>query len=281
MSFESKNFQLEKFDRYSNIFCKSSKLLSSFREQILLSSDFNLELSVKADSTKVSYGRFTLSLPNMESLKGNIVIAMKFMDSLEKQSNIILDKSLLDIFIEKFDILNKAIELTYGLDISSNAAHRRVKLYFSFVNYMGLLKAVVKLIKCDSTVKKKLLLHNTAFMLGFDFGFDGTSRLKLYYCIDYQDYQLPNVLELLNLTLPTSISSFVVSCKRIELAYNTSDFTKGICLHPYSMQDIVYKLEVPFVSDLFNHLKKLQFLPDVITLYYNSEDIITGMNIYF
>ncbi len=175
--------------------------------------DFYLEQSIKFALGQIFHQRFDFWFDG--DFTRHILSIFKLFDQLEEQYALNLDNSLLQTYVDANFNLTKLKWLVFGADIRENLCESRLKLWFVIDDYPEKITSLKENI--DFTEPLIQLTFNTKFLFGFDFKFDGTSKIKLYPVIYPADLVDPIKKEILEKNFCAESMFLMQHCNSIHV----------------------------------------------------------------
>ena len=161
-----------KYDAHKQLFDLHDNPLIRFLETNKSIAD-HLECSIKIAESNIFPNRYNLWF------RGTIVQGMQmiktFLDDQEKIESIKFNYELINSYLEK---CNKALSLimVFGVDLRADKQSSRYKIWFIYPNEGSLFSEIVNLYPQEL----RALFNTKVLLLGFDLGFDGSTKLKTY-----------------------------------------------------------------------------------------------------
>ncbi len=140
---------------------------------------FKIEPSIKVTQGRVDAGRINIWFDNRTQFKEILQIIREQFTALGEFYGFQPDWSRIDALHPQVFSLLEAEQLAIGFDERSKTEQSRLKFYFNLPtrNPLKVLQ-ILEALKIDAAPIKPFIEHCRLF--GFDFLFDGTSRIKLY-----------------------------------------------------------------------------------------------------
>jgi len=182
---------------------------------------------------------------------------LRFIKKIFELENVKINYSILkQIMDEKFDI-EKVHQIIVGIDLRSNRAKSRLKIWFIIKNQSKKIKQVLKISKIDID-QNKIFYENmkTELLFGIDFSFDGTTKLKIYPFIKNEDLLNKNVMKTLENEFSGKIMKLIQNSDGFHVSYNNKNKDIQRILHLTT-----YKYD--YFIDIMNN-KKIEKMKEII-----------------
>ncbi|MFH1453197.1 MAG: LynF/TruF/PatF family peptide O-prenyltransferase [Armatimonadota bacterium] len=258
---------IEKYKYHKNLFgIKETPYIKLFEEFICSSNDFFIECSLKINKNKVHPLRINVYYWNKNDVKENFDKILRFFEKMGKLPDVSINSGFYDKIIDKDMNFNKVLGVAVGIDFRQDSALSRVKLWTGFKDYPEKEQQVLSLHGFNKDIKNILTLFDSdMFSFGFDFYFNGKSRIKIYPHIQ-ESLKSMALRERLRAYFHESVYDLLDNSCRIHLSFDGADYKKIIHFfpHPYSYTDFIRKL----------NFKQLEKLHEQIYKKYNKYRII-------
>jgi LynF/TruF/PatF family peptide O-prenyltransferase len=151
--------------------------LDTFRRLVERSHACTLETSTKVEGGEIDSARFNLFYHGVHQRRF-LDRVFGFFDEVERASRVRLDRGKIQRFLRGHDDLRGVRKVVTGVDLRSDVARSRVKLWFMLSDAPELAKRGIAL-HGDRKPVEALRFHDE-FLVGFDLRFDGTTGIKVY-----------------------------------------------------------------------------------------------------
>ena len=155
---------------------------------------FRLERSIKFHEGVIFSKRYNFWFDH--NFKSNLNSIFKIFDYLENQHKWQFDYSIINHYINQNFDFTKIKFLVFGTDIREKMIDSRVKIWLIIMDYPQ--KRAELQADPEFTKDLRELAYNDVFLFGFDFNFNGTSKIKLYpavYRFDLDNPALEKILQ--------------------------------------------------------------------------------------
>lgn len=235
-------------------------LLEDFENFVYQLNNCKIELSCKIDKGSVYPARFNLWLnTNILSKKINFIQSvLNFFHTIEKKENISLNYGLFNQFYDHNFNLDKVQTIITGVDLRAKSCHSRLKIWFILNDYPEKLKTAL-LLDGREDMLRPLILHDQ-LLVGFDFGLNGTTKIKVYpdiTCEEFKDTKLQK--HLTNALSPTALN-LMNFCSWVHISF-TDQNEKILHYHPLEPQ--------LFMDNFINN----QYAKNINSYYKNQEKL--------
>jgi LynF/TruF/PatF family peptide O-prenyltransferase len=155
-----------------------SDALAAFRRLAAASEGCTLESSCKVEGESTHAARWNLFYhgPDKEPF---LAAVRSFFREVAERHRLTLDDGLVERFLAGSLDFAQVRKVVTGLDLRSDPARSRLKLWFMLARAPELVERAIGL-HGDAETVNALRLHDDQFLVGFDLRFDGTSGIKLY-----------------------------------------------------------------------------------------------------
>jgi MiaB/RimO family radical SAM methylthiotransferase/LynF/TruF/PatF family peptide O-prenyltransferase len=236
---------------------KDDPVLKKFELLMSKSKKYHLECSCKFSEGKIYPVRFNIWYKDQNQKVLNLNNALRFIKKIFELENVKINYSILkQIMDEKFDI-EKVHQIIVGIDLRSNRAKSRLKIWFIIKNQSKKIKQVLKISKIDID-QNKIFYENmkTELLFGIDFSFDGTTKLKIYPFIKNEDLLNKNVMKTLENEFSGKIMKLIQNSDGFHVSYNNKNKDIQRILHLTT-----YKYD--YFIDIMNN-KKIEKMKEII-----------------
>jgi len=276
------NQELNKFKNHKDFFgIKDSAFLKEFETLLEDSddSDYRLECSVKIENNKFFASRFNVYYEDKYH-SGNLKKIFSFFDSLTSLGAS-FDYKLIDSFVNTQLDLNEVQQIICGIDLREKNEDSRAKVYILFKENST--KWINKAINFFDYKDPKFfnLILPSKIMIGFDLGFNSTSKIKIY--LPFIQFYLENLAIIKKLENSFSSESFelIKISRQVFISFNQNNSKRILHLLPKNPDEFLQLINNPQMQKLYSFLKDKTHL--IISL--SEEEIhrknYTEINVYY
>jgi len=246
----NKNDQIQKYNKHKKQFnIKNNKYLDLFEELLNKSDDFRLECSCKLEGRTIFPCRFNLWYNGKEHVK-NINLAFDFLKKLSAQGADINYDLLKEIFEKKLN-LNKIKEVIVGIDLRENCPNSRAKFWMTIDRkYCNLFKKVLDLHGVNRKVTE--LINKNELLFGFDFSFDGQTKIKIYPKFTKRELKNNSILTKIDKIFSQSIIHLISECGVLNVSFEGKEFDRVFHFHPNNLNGFLDKIHNKELNNLVN-----------------------------
>ena len=213
-------------DHLARFHAESTYLCRPFFDAVQSAPEAHLERSCKIGSAGISPLRMNLWYRNDGSTEPESAIKTL----VERYVNIAdIDLSLYNYLLGSSFRYDKVHYNIVGIDIRPEPQASRLKLWHIVVDYPEIEEAMLT---CDGIPQQASWLNvHGGLLFGFDFGFGGTSALKVYPLM--HDYEMQEHRQLLHEVFGERMVALTDHCCRVSFGYSTGN--SGVTAHmiPY------------------------------------------------
>jgi len=205
-----------KHKKLFNIDKKKYTYLDVWESLLNKSNNFNLECSIKFIKGKIFPCRFNIEYHNKNIIK-DINLVFEFLKNIH-DFGADIKYGLLKLVFNQNKHFKKVERVLAGIDLRKKYADSRAKVWFFIKKDANLFNKVLNLHKYNKKVSE--LVYKNELLFGFDFYFDGRSRLKIY--LNFNKFELRNEIiqnKLRNIFSP-EIFQLLSRCYRFEISFD-------------------------------------------------------------
>lgn len=219
------------FVEYLNTFGRDSSVLPEFERLVESADNFDIEFSVKFKNDKTYPFRINLWFHDNYVKNINSAFAL-FKEISEKRFNVNYSE-LKKYFDRSFD-LKRLKQFVIGIDTRDETINSRLKLWFTIKNYPEKQLQVVESAKKDFPDIDDFVIHDE-LLFGFDFGYGGTTRMKVY--PDFREPELndPVLRKILREKFSEKVNSFIDKSHWLHISADDSG-RRILHFHPKSWE---------------------------------------------
>lgn len=265
----------KKFNIKDNIYLKL------FEDTLNASSNYYLDCSVKIQNNKLNATRFNIWYRGEEHIK-NINLIFNFFKKISAYPKVNIDYSLIKKIFDREFYIKKIEQPIMGVDFRDNLNDSRIKIWFKTKDYPEKMRQVLSIHGYNKDVLD--LIMNNRFLFGFDFYFDGRTRLKIYPTFNEEELHNEDILKKLKNLFSDKVFSLIKECHMLDIFFKDEDFNKILHFHPNNMETFINKLENRKVENISGILKNINFSTDqVISLDENetNKNKIENISFYY
>lgn len=152
--------------------------LGAFAGLVEARTDSSVEPSCKVEAGLVHSSRFNLFHHGGRN-EAFLQSVLDFFDEAARVEDVRLDLGPVRSFLDAGVDFREVQKVVTGLDLRDEPGRSRLKLWFMLSRGPRLVERAMELFTGDRVLVEALRFHD-AFLVGFDLGFDGRTRLKLY-----------------------------------------------------------------------------------------------------
>jgi len=226
---------MEKYNFHKRLFkIENNKYLDLFEDLLKRLEDSYLECSIKFVGDKIFPCRYNIYYRGKYPLK-NINLVFNFLMNLSNQGIDINFDLLKQTFGQSINF-NKTKGVVVGIDLRKNFEDSRVK--FWLVNdkkYTDLFNKVLNLHGHNQNVME--LIHENELLFGFDFSFNGETRIKIYPHFDESEIQDKILTNKLHYNFSPAICKLFSKCHALNITFKKKEFERILHFHTNKLDD--------------------------------------------
>jgi LynF/TruF/PatF family peptide O-prenyltransferase len=275
-----KEKQLLKFETHIKDFnIAESTSLNAFKNLIENSEQYFLECSCKIINGVISGSRFALLFKDHEHAY-NIKKSFDFLNSL-KDNGAKLNYELLDkVSFEDLD-LSKVKALGLGIDLRDDEAASRAKFWVAIENsnYRFFNSALDVFGYTDNMAN---LFNKNELLIGFDFYFNGKTKMKVY--PHFYEYELKNAVisKRLEATFSPLIMEMINQCYMLYVSFEGAENYRLLHFNPHNLKKLCELINNDDLNKLIERIS-YKYSNCIVTLIENEilENNIKTINVYY
>jgi len=249
-----KNKQINKFLNHKKLFnIKENNFLKLFEDLLKNTEDFDLDCSCKIEKEQIFPCRFNINMGygGKEKIK-NINIVFNFLKNLNAIGAKMNYDLIKKIFDNKID-LDNIKEVLLGIDLREDKKNSRAKfwLVINKEDYK-LLNLILELHGHNQKVIE--LINKNDLLFGFDFYFDGRTKIKIY--PQFTEYELKDklILNKMEKIFFTPIVSLISECHTLHISFQGKEFNRILHFHPNNLFVFLSKIKNKKLNNLVNSI---------------------------
>ena len=272
--------QIQKYHKHKSLFnIKNNKYLDLFENLLNKSKDFRLECSIKLDGEIIFPCRFNIFYKGKNHIK-NINLAFNFLNELSKLGVKINYDLLKQIFNKNVD-LDLIKKVIVGIDLRENDSESRAKFWLMIDRkYVDLFNKVLNLHEYNQKVIE--LINKNKLLFGFDFRFDGTTRIKIYPNFDKSELKNEVLINKLQNIFSPVIYKLITKCQELHISFEGKDYDRILHFNPYDLNIFLDSIQNRVLNKWENKIHKLA---DIHIISLNEKEIndnkIKKINFYY
>lgn len=222
--------EIQKYRNYKAIFkIADNDVLDLFEKLLDKSSNFLLEPSFKIENENFFPARFIVSYYFNEGFIKNIDPIFKFFQQLSKINTKLNYNPVRRININKINF-KKIEEVMVGVDLRNNFNKSRVKFWLAIDGYPELFNQILKTHGYNKKVSD--LIYSSTIIVGFDFYFNGKTKIKIYIRLDSSHLNNEIIQKKLNKIFSRKINNFISKCDKVFISYKGRNFKRVLYFYP-------------------------------------------------
>ncbi len=226
---------MDKYNFHKRLFkIENNKYLDLFEDLLKRLEGFQLDCSIKFDGDKIFPCRYMIIYRGKYPIK-NINLAFNFLMNLSNQGIDINYDLLKQTFGQSIDF-NKTKGVIVGIDFRKNFDDSRVK--FWVVNegkYADLFNKVLNLHGYNQKVIE--LINKNELLFGFDFSFNGKTRIKIYPYFDESELQNMILMNKLHNNFSPAICRLISKCQALNISFEKKEFERILHFQTNKLDD--------------------------------------------
>lgn len=246
---------MEKYNFHKRLFkIENNKYLDLFENLLLRLENPLLECSVKFDGDKIFPCRYNIYYKGKYPIK-NINLVFNFFMNLSNQCIDINYDLLKQTFGQSIDF-NKTKGVMVGIDLRKNFDDSRVKFGFAIDRkYADLSNKVLNLHGYNQKVIE--LLNKNELIFGFDFSFNGKTRIKIYPPFDVSEFQNNILMNKLHNTFSPAICRLISKCHALNISFEKNEFERILHFHTNKLDDFCSLIKNNELNKYIDCIKEL------------------------
>jgi LynF/TruF/PatF family peptide O-prenyltransferase len=259
-------------------------LIKEFKKLVQNSENSTVECSCKIEDNNLYSTRFNLWFFGDDLVKKNEAIqaVTNFINKVEKRLKINFNYSLFNQFYDNSFDLNLTKKIITGIDLRQKINDSRLKIWFIINNYPEKLEQAL-LLQGDNTEVRQLIFHNE-LLVGFDFFFDGRTKIKLYPDINKEEFQDIQIQKKLKEVLSDVAINLMSLCFWTHISFTSDNAEIILHYHPLNPQKFIKKFVYNQIVDNINNFYQHQnILRQVISVKESEliDNSINSLNLYY
>lgn len=188
-------------------------------------------------------------------IKDGLHASYYFLDKIASCKNVLLNRDILGQIVNNDLDISKVIALGLGLDCKSNVNDSKVKCYFLLREYPEKIDQVISLHPPFDSVRD-YLIHDE-FGFGIAMYFDGRTRIEIYPCFDYHDFN--NTALMKKFKLSNAIRELIGECDLLYISFE-GDGKRLLHFNPRLPTRFVRLLNNRPLSLVYSHVQTLNYI---------------------
>lgn len=276
-----KEYYLDKYQYHKKLFDLEQNIFLGFFENLLYaSSNFFLECSVKIISTRIYPCRLNIWYDNSnKNYRQNQDNIFDFIIKIEKEGNFETDYSLFNRILKNKMDFNKVEKIVLGVDFRKKIRDSRIKLWFIINQYPEKYKEVLAVHGWSESKKMLQLFNSSSLLFGFDFCFNGKSKIKIYPHFE-PVLKDKSAVQKYEKFFGNKVYNLIKECSMVNLSF-TPESKKIFHFHPNFKTKFVERINHFKTEHIY---KKIKY-PESLVVSLAEEEINAGsmqnINVYY
>ena len=248
-----KNKEIEKYNQHKKFFgIENDKYLDAFEELLKKSQNFRIECSVKFKDGNIFPCRYVLWYGGRNNVR-DINLIFNFLNDL-KNLGVDVNFSLLNQILDSDMNFNKISSVVAGFDLRENYFDSRAKIWLKLdnENYF-LFNKVLNLHGYNEKVIE--VINKNELLFGFDFSFNGKTRIKIYPFFEKHELENEILMKKLKNSFSKEIFDLINDCYAIHFSFQGNDFERIIHFHTLNFTKFSDMLKEKANYNLKEHMK--------------------------
>jgi LynF/TruF/PatF family peptide O-prenyltransferase len=274
---------LKKYINHRKIFqIPDSDELEIFEQFFKPLRDCDLERSLKIEKNEVYACRFDLWFSNVD-FKSCVLQILFFFHCIQEKLKVKFDLSLFNkIYLEHFD-QTKINQIILGIDLRENRIDSRLKIWIIVKNDINTIRQVLELHGYNTNVLN--LITKTELLFGFDFVFDGTTKIKIYPAFLQSEINNSNIHRKLENNFSSKTIHLMELSQMAYISFKGVHFKKVIHFFlPENKTIFIRQLNSSVFNAYYQKYQDTVFLHENIVSFFEDEietGLISNFNIYY